>query len=154
MGFSVIGLGLFLLIFLPNGVVLLYPPKDVPENIKDAGIVFTAMERCGQIGIALLFLFSAAYFDNAETNVWFYLMLASVLVYYLLWMRYLIKGMSFSMLFAPLWGLPIPMAVFPVAAFFFTSAWTGSVPLAVAAGMFAVGHFVNSWHSYKLTRHR
>ena len=154
MGFTVMGLVLFLLIFLPNGVILLCPPKGVPADIKDAGFIFTAMERCGQIGIALLLLFSAEHFDTAQPNVWLYFMMACIAVYYGLWIRYVLKGAEFSLLFSPLWGIPIPMAVFPVAAFLLASVWMGSAPLAVASGMFAVGHFANSWYSYRLIRRK
>jgi hypothetical protein len=78
-------------------------------------------------------------------------MVLCIIAYYSLWIRYVIKGKDFSLCFKPLGLLPIPMAIFPVFAFGFAALWEKSIYLGLAVIILAIGHFVNSWHTYKLT---
>jgi hypothetical protein len=43
------------------------------------------------------------------------------------------------------------MAIFPVFAFGFAALWGKSIYLGLAVIILAIGHFVNSWYTYKLT---
>lgn len=46
----------------------------------------------------------------------------------------------------------IPMALFPIFAFGFASLWGKSIYLGVFVVLLAIGHFVNSWHTYKILK--
>lgn len=54
---------------------------------------------------------------------------------------------DFMRLFQPVF-IPIPMAILPVFAFLFAAVGGKSVLLGFATVIFAIGHIVNSWHTY------
>lgn len=147
MGFSLIGLAISIIIFAPNLLAIILPPKDVPKA-KDAHIVFTILERLGQAGCMILPSISQAWFANKPIDIWFILGALCIIAYYGLWIRYAVKGQYFSLLFKPLAFIPIPMAIFPVLAFGFAAIWGQSIWVGIAAAVLAIGHLVNSWHTY------
>ncbi len=150
MGFSITGILIAAFIFSPNLIFVVFPPKNVPEGLKDAGILFTAMERAGQAGCLVILVISKANFQNLPLNIWFILMALCVISYYCLWTRYAVKGQDFLLAFKPFLFLPIPMAVLPVLAFGFAAIWGNSIYLGSAVVLLAAGHFTNSWNTYKL----
>lgn len=148
MGFSLTGLLITTIILLPNLLMILLPPKNVTDQIKDAGVLFTIVERVGQAGCFLLPIFSKDYIESAEVNIWLIVAIICAVFYYGLWIRYALKRDA-ALLFAPLAFIPVPMAVFPVLAFVFIAIWMRSAWLGTAAVVLAVGHLANSWASYK-----
>lgn len=152
MGFSITGSLIAAFIFLPNLLFIIFPPENVPEGLKDAGILFTVLERAGQAGCLVILVLSKNNYISLRNDIWFILMVLCVIFYYGLWARYAVKGHDFSLGFKPLLFLPIPMAVFPVFAFGFAAIWGKSVYLGMAVVLLAIGHFVNSWHTYKLIK--
>lgn len=152
MRFSIAGLFILAVIFAPNLLFVFFPPRQIPEGLKSAGILFTVCERIGQAACMLLMVFSGANMQANPINSWFALMAVCIFVFEGLWLRYFVRGREFALLFHPLWGIPIPMAIFPVLAFGFAAVWAGSIWLGVAVAVFAVGHFANSWVTYKAIR--
>jgi hypothetical protein len=152
MGFSSMGLAIVSLIFAPNLLYVKYPPKDIPKGLKDVNMFFTLLERVGQTAFFIILVLSKNNYKNTKANIWFILMVISIIVYYALWIRYVIKGKYFSLLFKPIWIIPIPMAIFPVLAFGFAALLGKSVYLGITVIIFAIGHFVNSWNSYLRTK--
>ncbi len=150
MGFSIIGLLIGISILIPNILFIIFPPKNVPEKLKDAGIIFTSLERIGEVGCLFILAISQDKYQNFNIDIWFVLMVICILIYYSLWIRYVAKGHEFSLAFKPLYFIPIPMAVFPVLAFAFASLWGKSIYLAFIVILLAIGHFTNSWHTYKV----
>lgn len=151
MGFSITGLLIAIFIFIPNLLLIIYPPKNVPDVLNDAGILFNVLERIGQVGCLLLLSTSKNNYQNISIDVWFVLMILCTIFYYSLWIRYVVKGQIFLLLFKPLIFLPIPMAIFPVLAFAFAALWGKSIYLGILVIFLALGHFANSWHTYKMT---
>ncbi len=148
MGFSLIGLLITCVILLPNLLMILLPPKNMPEKVGSAGALMTMIERAGQVSCFLLPVFSQGFIESADTNLWFYIAVVCVAAYYGLWFRYALKR-DVKLLFAPFLLIPIPMAVFPVLAFAFIAVWIQSGWLLAAALVLAVGHFANSFAAYK-----
>lgn len=151
MAFSITGLVFAIIIFAPNVLFLLFPPKEVPAGLKDAGIVYTVLERLGQIGCVILLCLTGN-FSLFPVTVWLILLIASIAMYWGLWLRYVLKGQAFTLLFCPLGFLPVPMAVFPVLAFAFAAAAGRSLWLGIAVILLGIGHLKNSWHTYKQTK--
>lgn len=149
MGFSIIGSLIAVLIFLPNLLFIIFPPKNVPAKLKDAGTIFTVLERIGQAGCLVILGISKENYQNVNIDIWFILMVLCLILYYGLWIRYVVKGHDFSLAFKPFLFVPIPMAIFPVLAFGFAALWGKSIYLGIAVVLLAIGHFVNSWHTYK-----
>lgn len=152
MGFSIVGVVLAVAILLPNLLIILLPPKNVPADYKDAGLLFTVLERIGQAGCVAVLMLSKSNFDGRLLDVRFLLMLLFIALYYAMWLRYLRKGRDFKFLWTPLWMIPVPMAVFPILAFAFAALWGRSVWLCAAVIFLAAGHLVNSWYIYKTYR--
>lgn len=152
MGFSTTGLLIVAIILSPNLIFAFFAPKNIPQGIKDAGLLFTVMERIGQAGCMGLVVISKDNFEAASIDVWFYLMVICIVVYYCLWIQYFVQGREFYLLFKPLWFIPIPMAIFPVLAFSFAAIWGKSIWIGISVVLLAVGHFANSWNSYKCTK--
>jgi hypothetical protein len=148
MGFSLTGLLMTVVILLPNLFVVFLPPKNMQSKLKDAGTFVTVIERIGQIGCFLLPVFSKGYIESADFNIWLIIALVCAALYYGLWIRYAIKR-DVALLLTPLAFIPIPMAVFPVLAFAAAAVWIQSIWLGVASVVLAIGHFANSWVSYK-----
>ncbi len=148
MRFSVAGLLILAVIFTPNLLFMVFPPRHIPEDPASDGVLFTICERIGQAGCILLLLFCGADLKNNPPDSWFALMAVCILIYEALWVRYFLRGREFALLFNPLWGIPVPMAVFPVLAFGFAAMWARSLWLGIAAAVLAVGHLANSWNTY------
>ncbi|WP_218059063.1 hypothetical protein [Orenia metallireducens] len=139
-------------VLLPNLLFVIFPPKNIPNGLQDVHLFFTIIERIGIIAFIVILLTSNVSFINLNINLFLLLMILCIVVYYSLWLRYVLKGQDFSLLFTPLLFIPIPMAIFPVSYFLFASFWINSIYLAITTLIFAIGHFVNSWNSYIHTK--
>ncbi len=149
MGFSIVGLFIAASIYIPNLLFIIFKPQNVPKGLKDAGILYTVLERIGQVGVLILLIISKDNYQDVNIDTLFILMILCIVSYIFLWIRYVIKGRDFLLLFKPLVFIPIPMALFPVFAFGFASVWGTSISLGLFVVLFAIGHIVNSWHTYK-----
>ncbi len=152
MGFSLTGLIIVLVILAPNLFMMILPPRNVPKNMKSAGAVLTIVERLGQIGCFVLPVISRDAFNARGFDAWLALMALCIAAYWALWIRYAVKGREFRLLFAPLWLIPVPMAVFPVLAFASAALWARSPWLGIASATLAIGHIASSRHSYRLLK--
>lgn len=150
MGFSITGTIIAAVMLLPNIIYLFFPPQNVPESKKDAGLFFTVLERVGQIVLIVLLAVSHDSLDGRAFDVWAVLMVVCIAVYYGLWLRYFLKGRQYGMLYRPMLTLPVPMAVFPVFAFAFAGVWGNSLLLLAASVVFALGHIPNSLRKARL----
>ncbi len=149
MGFSLIGTLIAIAIFIPNLLIVKFPPNNAPKDSKDAGIIFTALERIGQVGCIVILVISRENFKTSTINIWAVLMVICILMYYFLWIRYVTKGKEYKLLWDSLYFIPIPMAFFPVGAFLFAAILGKSIWLGILVIFLGIGHFANSWHSYK-----
>ncbi len=145
MGFSLTGLGIVAAIFLPNLLLLPFPPRGAAPIRPPAPLVIRILERLGQAGCVAVPVISQQAFDSARIDGWFVLMLVSIALYEFLWVRYLPRGRTYAVLFGPLGVIPVPMALFPVLAFGFAAAWSRSIWIGIAAIVLGVGHLAVSW---------
>lgn len=151
MGFSIVGTAIAVMILAPNMLMFILPPRNAPRGMKDAGVLFTALERIGQAGCFVLPVISKDWLDGRSVDAWFILAALCIAVYWRLWIRYALRR-EFELLFTPLGFVPIPMAVFPVLAFAFVAVWGRSVWLGMAAAALAAGHIANSWNGYNYVK--
>lgn len=151
MGFSLTGFIFAIAIFAPNLLMIVFPPLNVPAELKNAGIAFTVLERIGQISCLVLLAICKRNFDNRSFDIWFILSGICIVAYYGLWIRYVVAGRDFALLFK-FYAVPILMAVIPILAFAFIAIWGKSLWLGSATAIFAVGHIVNSWNTYSLIK--
>jgi hypothetical protein len=146
-----------LAVLLPNLLVLALRPEGVPprpakqnQRLKMVEII----ERIGQVGVfAIPFFYPLPQLRNASVDALAVMGLA-IGIYYAGWARYALKGHRFVLLFAPLLGIPLPMAISPVFYFGAAAIFLGSWPLAVAVLFLAIGHLIVSqgeWQRCKNT---
>lgn len=152
MGFSLLGTLMALIILAPSLLIIKFPPKNVPAGVRDAGPVYTILERLGQMGCISILAISKVNFQHVEFDIIAALIVLFIAIYYGLWIRYIVKGRQFKLLWDPLGFIPIPMAVLPVCAFGLAAIWGKSIWLSLAVVCLAIGHVANSWHSYKHTK--
>ncbi|WP_312674877.1 hypothetical protein [Microbacterium sp.] len=140
MGFSVLGLAVSLAIFLPNLLLIPFPPRPKLES-PAVPRVLLVFERAGQALCMTVPAITAAGPIAWASAVPVAL---SVLAYGALWIRYLRRGRPGSALFDTVFGIPVPMALAPVAAFLGTAAWLQNPWIALAAVILAIGHIPTS----------
>lgn len=136
MGFSPLGLAVSLAVFAPNLILAWFPPRT-PLPAAKVPRALGWLERAGQV---LCLVVPAI--TPAGVVVWWWapFAMACLGVYYGLWARYLATGRSGDMLYRPLWRIPVPMAVLPVAVFLAAAGWLSNIWIAVAAMVLAAGH--------------
>ena len=107
------------------------------------------LERVGQVGCLVLAVIVAPVSGHPG---WLIALIALVALYYLLWVRYLVGGRPFRLLYAPLGPVPVPLALTPVLAFLSASVWLQNWPLAAAALVLGVGHITVSLQTARAAR--
>jgi hypothetical protein len=134
-------------VFLPNLLLLALPPLNVRKYGKSSdSLAFTIIERAGQVSCFILpLLFSLSFTGSLVIAAWI-VMGVSLGFYYAGWIRFFVQGRDYSLLYRPMIGLPVPLAISPVIYFLFASLVLGSVYQAIAALVLGVGHISISIH--------
>lgn len=138
------GVNIAALILAPNLLYFVLPVLNMPKDAGSAGLVFSILENIGRFGVIAILCVT----KFGMVNTWSLVMAFSLCIYYGLWVRYFLKGRDYKWLFAPLFIVPIPMAVFPIIAIGSAAIWAKSIWLGLAVILFAVGHVANSWHTF------
>ena len=140
MGFSALGLTLSLAIFLPSLLLLRFPPRPA----LPAGAVPRALEVLERAGQALCVTVPAITLGGSVLWWWLAPVVVLIVAYWMLWVRYVVAGRPLSALFGRFWGVPVPMALLPVAAFLAGAMWLENPWVAMAAAVLAAGHIPSS----------
>ncbi len=135
-----------LLVLLPNASMVWFPPADKPEAGSGVNRWLEALEWVGRTGVFVIPCLYRIHIQDASAVVSLALMALALVVYYLGWLRYVQQGRRYALLFAPLWGIPLPMALMPVIYFGAAAVLLRSWPLTVATLTFAIGHLAVSEH--------
>lgn len=140
MDFSVLGLALSLVVFVPNLLLLWFPPRPAMERVTVPTIV-EILERSGQALCVTVPVITVG-----ARVLWWWAIPVGILVvaYWALWVRYLVSGRRRASLFASIVGLPVPMALLPVGVFLAGAAWLQNPWIAIAAAVLAAGHIPSS----------
>jgi len=134
-------------VLLPNLVLLLLPPRQAEKYGTSAdSFPLTIIERAGQVSCFVLPLFFPLAFAGSLVIAGWTVMSLSLGCYYAGWIRFFIQGRDYSLLFRPMLGLPVPMALSPVIYFLFASLVLGSIYQAIAAAILGAGHIGISMH--------
>ncbi len=99
------------------------------------------VERAGQIASFVIPFFHEVRIESSQEAAGLAGMMLALGLYYLGWARYVLRGRAYRFLYAPLLGIPLPMALAPVAYFFLASVVLRAPLLVVAAAVLGVGHF-------------
>jgi hypothetical protein len=139
-----------LLILLPNLLMIRWKPVNMPNpsEVSEPPLLVAA-ERLGQPAVLLIPVFHALQVRTPIEMVALGAMFAALLFYYAGWLQFYRNGRDYHSLFAPLLGVPVPMAVAPVVYFILLAVVLHSPYQLVAAGVFAVGHIPISWRTHQ-----
>ena len=140
------------LILFPNLLCVVFPPSSIPIQSPKSGWwnLVTALEWIGRLAVFTLPLFWEMKIDTRGKEIILASMALCVLVYYTCWVRYMIGGREFKLLFEPLFFIPVPMAVFPVLYLILAALLLNSWTISLAAVIFAVGHILESLRNYNM----
>jgi hypothetical protein len=138
-----------LAVLLPNLVFLFKRPTAVPAAPGPRNALYRVMqvlERLGQAAAFVIPFFYALEAPDTQRAIGLGVMAVALLLYYAGWLRYLRQGQAYRLLYSPLAGIPLPMAVCPVVYFLAAGAYLHSVYLLTAAVVLGVGHiYVSFW---------
>ncbi|GAA2006379.1 hypothetical protein [Microbacterium ulmi] len=140
-GFSWVGLAFLLALFVPN---IVWATVARPSGYSAGGEsrLLVALERVGQVATTA----SALVFDDTNLSPWspwsLWLAAATALMiaYEVGWARYFRSGRTAGDFYRPLWGVPVPLATLPCAAFVLLGVYGMLIPLIVSALVLSVGH--------------
>lgn len=139
-GFSYIGVLYLVMLFAPNAVWAKNKPIDAQPITEHKVLLF--FERIGQVfctSIVLVFRdFNLAPFS--QKSIWFLVSFFLMLVYELCWIRYFIGPHTEQAFYKSFCGVPVPLAVLPVFAFFLLGVYGEVIWLSIAAVFLGIGH--------------
>ncbi|MGF7048053.1 hypothetical protein J2T13_002559 [Paenibacillus sp. DS2015] len=148
MGFHLAGIWVIVLLLLPNVTFAFLPTQNVPTQLRPTSMILTIIEQTGRVACTALPIVFGKQIAEQDLNFIVVLMGASLLLYYVRWIRFFIKGREYVQLFKPLGFIPVPMAVFPALYFIFLGVWLESFIFLIPALMFSIGHLEASWKIY------
>jgi hypothetical protein len=123
---------------------MLFPPKDRPqeEGQQDGALdrVMEILEWVGRIATLVLPFFYRLEAKNPRQIVALVVMGLALLFYYAGWLRYFVRGREYRLLFEPMAGLPVPLAINPVVVFGAAAVAFASWALAAATVVLGVAH--------------
>jgi hypothetical protein len=130
----------------PNLAWLVFPSRDAGRQAEAEAVqpplvrALGLMERAGRVGVLTIpFFYDIALVGALEKGA-LLAVLAALSIYYVCWARYFAGGRHDVALYAPLLGIPLPMAVAPVVAFGTGAIVLHSIPLAAAALLLGASH--------------
>ncbi|MBP1995536.1 hypothetical protein [Paenibacillus eucommiae] len=135
------------MILLPNLIFLKLKPQIVPSE-KKKSLILAVVEGIGRFGVIIVPIFFSIQIQNVYEIISLIVMLLSLFMYYFGWVRYFRNNREFKLLFSPLLGVPVPLAIFPILYFLFASVITHSTYLFIFSVIFAIGHIPNSLSDY------
>ncbi|MFO8234712.1 MAG: hypothetical protein R6U04_04810 [Bacteroidales bacterium] len=137
-------------ILLPSLFFFWYSPSGSSEEWeKEQRPLTTILEWIGRIGIILTPIFTSLQKESIGEDMAVIVMIIFLLIYYACWFRFFAYEMDSYFLYAPLAGIPLPMAISPVIYFLFASYPLHSIPLLISTIIFGIGHIWNTYNSYK-----
>ncbi|MDF2936233.1 MAG: hypothetical protein K0Q90_1606 [Paenibacillaceae bacterium] len=140
------------LVMLPSVSFMFLSPRNMPApDEKRVHPVLTAAEAMGRAGTVVLPLFFPFHLERWYGIAALAGMAVCLLLYYAVWIVYYRGGRDFARLFAPIWGIPVPLAVFPSVYFLFASVVLHAAPLLAAGLIFGYAHIAVSLRTYRRT---
>lgn len=141
-GFSWIGLAFLACLFVPN---LLFV-RDLPAGFEEASraepLFLTVPERAGEAAVCVLLLFCAE-LKLQPWSAWSWWLVAAwafMALYLTSWAVYFAGPHTLPRLYEPFAGIPLPLAVLPVAAAVLLGVYARSFWLILAGAALGFGH--------------
>jgi hypothetical protein len=144
-----------ILVLLPNLLFVFFPPGGIPQAVVKKPPLFwiiEVLERLGQLSSFLTPFFYPLKIRDNQALIGLVVMVSAIGFYYACWLRYFIfKERTYNLLFMPLLGIPLPLALSPVVYFLAAAAFFHSWILFAAAVVLAAGHIPVSYIEWRRT---
>jgi hypothetical protein len=144
-------------VLLPNILFMVWPPKLMPERKElQENLLYQVAEGIGRAGTIVLPLFSSMEMGGKLERFALAGMLLSLGLYVIGWLRYLWNDRQYRFLYAPMLGIPVPMAVMPILYFISASFLLPSVfvPLLVCSLILGSGHIPASLRIHRFLQNK
>ncbi|ADC46019.1 hypothetical protein mru_0167 [Methanobrevibacter ruminantium M1] len=135
--FSILGLFLLLLLFVPNIIWTKFIPKDYENYSKRENKILLILERIGEVATVVFALFCGAKFSWSLLLIIIFILMALYEVY---WIRYFMSSHTMKDMCDSLLMIPLPGATLPVIAFFLFGIYSNSIFLVISSIILAIGH--------------
>lgn len=152
LGFSYVGFLYLLLLFIPNMLWINRQPQGYTAASSGEKPLLVALERVGQVGVTC----TAPLFTDFNLgplswqSLWLLGSFALMLLYQLCWLRYFKSTRTLADFYQSLWGIPLPLATLPPAAFLLLGIYGRVVWMVVSALLLGIGHIGIHLHHAKL----
>ena len=148
LGFSWIGLIIFILPMIINIIYAIFPPIANEISQGSANKYIELVEQCTRIlyMISLIILVSKKEIDFKSP--WLILAIIFLVLYYIVWIRYFIGGRDIALLSKSFLFVPMPLAVFPVLYFIFSAMWLHNYIAVIIMIIFGIAHNIVSYQSF------
>lgn len=141
-GFSYIGLLFLVMLFVPNALWTKHRPEGYEALEKNEPRWLLLLERIGQVLVTATALCFSDFNPNS-LSLWTLWLIAAFLLmalYEVCWCRYFIGAHTLSAFYGNQFGIPVPLAVLPVAAFLLLGIYGKVVWMVLSALVLGVGH--------------
>lgn len=148
LGFSWIGLIVFLLPMLINIVYVILPPKNAPTTQQETNKILEIIEQSTRILYMLAIVFLVCKEKVDFTSIWMFVGLIFLALYYIVWFIYFLGGRDIELLGKAFLFVPMPLAVFPVIYFIFSAIWLNNYIAVLFMIIFGIAHNIISYKSF------
>ncbi|WP_438350670.1 hypothetical protein ACP8HI_08520 [Paenibacillus sp. FA6] len=136
-------------VLLPNLFFFGIPPRNSPANIEvKESLILKIAEGIGRLGVFVLPIFSSIHNDKQYEVLSLLGMFIFLLLYYIGWIRYFRRDREYKLLFSPMIGIPVPLAITPILYFISASIVLHSSLLFLSSLILAIGHIPISLITY------
>jgi len=136
-------------VLLPNLFFFRLPPRNLPSAMEGKeSLIFKTTEGIGRLGVFILPIFSSIHIEEHYEVLSLIGMSIFLLLYYVGWIRYFRRDRDFKLLFSPMIGIPVPLAISPILYFICASLVLYSPLLFLSSLIFAFGHIPISLKTY------
>lgn len=147
--FDFISLIIPIAVFLPNLFYFGMPPINMPANTDNKeNPIYKAAEAIGRFGVFILPIMSSIHHDNPYEILSLIGMVMFLLIYYVGWIRFVRGNREYKLLYSPMFGIPVPLAISPVLYFLSASILLHSPLLFLSSVILAIGHIPLSLKIY------
>lgn len=128
-----------ILLMLPNLVWMVFPKVAEAKQVTEP-LFLTLLENIGRVAILILPFFYSLDLNKKYSALVLIGIGVALAVYYASWTRYFVGGRAPELLRAPFLGIPLPLAIAPIAFLTLSSYLMGSWWMLAASIFFGIAH--------------
>lgn len=142
LGFSYVGLIFLLMLFIPNALWTKRRPEGYEALEQNEPKLLLFFERTGQV-LTTCCALSFVDLNLQGLSPWCFWLLAAfglLVLYDVCWARYFRSACTLADFYGSQFGVPVPLATLPVAAFFLLGVYGKVIWLMLSAAILGIGH--------------